>query len=255
MLHHQHQHPICIISPTSRDLQKTHSRRHPQSLCFLHPSFNPVTGEPGSTQSSSGNVNSAEPNQVNQPPDHLRRWTKDHPLDNIIGNPSHLVSTRKQLASDALWCCFHTNCLKVNPKLQNGHERRTAGFQAMQDEIPRFEDQNNPLTLSSEEGSLRAKAMAPRRGMTTLAVSGCPTTSQGYQYLSNHKVTKELWERIQLLMQGTSLTKQERECKLYDEFDKFAYKKGESLREFYLRFSLLLNAMNIYNMKLEQFPS
>nr|GEU78440.1 putative reverse transcriptase domain-containing protein [Tanacetum cinerariifolium] len=43
------------------------------------------------------------------------------------------------------------------------------------------------------------------------------------------------------------------ECKLYDEFDKFAYKKGESLREFYLRFSLLLNDMNIYNMKLEQF--
>nr|GEW58832.1 hypothetical protein [Tanacetum cinerariifolium] len=45
----------------------------------------------------------------------------------------------------------------------------------------------------------------------------------------------------------------ERECKLYDEFDKFAYKKRETLREFYLRFSLLLNDMNIYNMKLEQF--
>ncbi|GJW93403.1 hypothetical protein Tco_0173075 [Tanacetum coccineum] len=30
-------------------------------------------------------------------------------------------------------------------------------------------------------------------------------------------------------MQGTSLTKLERECKLYDEFDKFAYKKGETL--------------------------
>ncbi|GKB70290.1 hypothetical protein Tco_0931702 [Tanacetum coccineum] len=42
-------------------------------------------------------------------------------------------------------------------------------------------------------------------------------------------------------------------CKLYDEFDKFAYKKGESLHDFYLRFSLLLNDMNIYNMKLEQF--
>nr|GFA65656.1 hypothetical protein [Tanacetum cinerariifolium] len=44
-----------------------------------------------------------------------------------------------------------------------------------------------------------------------------------------------------------------RECKLYDEFDKFAYRKGESLRDFYFRFSLLLNDMNIYNMKLEQF--
>nr|GFC11718.1 hypothetical protein [Tanacetum cinerariifolium] len=45
----------------------------------------------------------------------------------------------------------------------------------------------------------------------------------------------------------------ERECKLYDEIDKFVYKKGETLREFCLRFSLLLNDMNIYNMKLEQF--
>nr|GEV75167.1 hypothetical protein [Tanacetum cinerariifolium] len=56
-----------------------------------------------------------------------------------------------------------------------------------------------------------------------------------------------------MLMQGTSLTKQEREHKLYDAFDKFAYQKGETLREFYLRFSLLLNDMNMYNMKLEQF--
>ncbi|GJZ50451.1 hypothetical protein Tco_0604641 [Tanacetum coccineum] len=73
-----------------------------------------------------------------------------------------------------------------------------------------------------------------------------------YALVSNHKVAKELWERIQLLMQGTSLMKQERECKLYNEFDKFAYKKGETLRDFYLRFSLLLNDMNIYNMKLDQ---
>nr|GEW44309.1 hypothetical protein [Tanacetum cinerariifolium] len=45
----------------------------------------------------------------------------------------------------------------------------------------------------------------------------------------------------------------QRECKLYDEFDKYAYRKGETLRDFYLRFSLLLNDMNMYNMKLEQF--
>ncbi|GJV18475.1 hypothetical protein Tco_1367495 [Tanacetum coccineum] len=32
-----------------------------------------------------------------------------------------------------------------------------------------------------------------------------------YALVSNHKVAKELWERIQLLMQGTSLTKQERD--------------------------------------------
>nr|GFB30058.1 hypothetical protein [Tanacetum cinerariifolium] len=46
-----------------------------------------------------------------------------------------------------------------------------------------------------------------------------------YALVSTHKVAKDLWERIHMLMQGTSLTKQERECKLYDAFDKFAYKK------------------------------
>ncbi|GJR35611.1 retrovirus-related pol polyprotein from transposon TNT 1-94 [Tanacetum coccineum] len=86
---------------------------------------------------------------------------------------------------------------------------------------------------------------------TNIILQGLPL--EVYALISNHKVAKELWERIQLLMQGTSLIKQERECKLYDEFDKFAYKKGETLRDFYLRFSLLLNDMDIYNMKLEQF--
>ncbi|GJR94109.1 integrase, catalytic region, zinc finger, CCHC-type containing protein [Tanacetum coccineum] len=54
-------------------------------------------------------------------------------------------------------------------------------------------------------------------------------------------------------MQGTSLTKQERECKLYDAFDMFAHIKVESLHQYYLRFTQLINDMNIYNMKLEQF--
>nr|GEU29006.1 retrovirus-related Pol polyprotein from transposon TNT 1-94 [Tanacetum cinerariifolium] len=86
---------------------------------------------------------------------------------------------------------------------------------------------------------------------TNIILQGLPP--EVYAFVSNHKVVKELWERIQLLMQGTSLTKQERECKLYYVFDKFANKKGDSLRDFYLRFLLLLNDMNIYNMKLEQF--
>nr|GEY18902.1 hypothetical protein [Tanacetum cinerariifolium] len=77
--------------------------------------------------------------------------------------------------------------------------------------------------------------------------------SEIYALVSTHKVAKDLWERIQMLMQGTSLTKQERECKLYDAFDKFAYQKGETLCDFYLRFSLLLNDINMYKMKLEQF--
>nr|GEW34034.1 copia protein [Tanacetum cinerariifolium] len=58
-----------------------------------------------------------------------------------------------------------------------------------------------------------------------------------YALVSTYKVAKELWERNQMLMQGTSLTKQERECKLYDEFDKFAYRKVESLLHQQSKFS------------------
>ncbi|GJX23544.1 hypothetical protein Tco_0227989 [Tanacetum coccineum] len=67
---------------------------------------------------------------------------------------------------------------------------------------------------------------------TNIILQGLPP--EVYALVSNHQIAKELWERIQLLMQGTSLTKQERECKLYDEFDKFAYKKGESTSDLIL---------------------
>ncbi|GJU94760.1 hypothetical protein Tco_1319516 [Tanacetum coccineum] len=60
-------------------------------------------------------------------------------LDNIVGNPSHPVSTRKQLASDALWCCFHTELSKVEPKNFKMAVIEDCWFQAMQDEIHEFD--------------------------------------------------------------------------------------------------------------------
>ncbi|GJX28181.1 integrase, catalytic region, zinc finger, CCHC-type containing protein [Tanacetum coccineum] len=40
---------------------------------------------------------------------------------------------------------------------------------------------------------------------------------------------------------------------MYDAFDKFTHIKGETLHKYYLRFTQLINDMNIYNMKMEQF--
>ncbi|GJW26985.1 hypothetical protein Tco_0040796 [Tanacetum coccineum] len=85
---------------------------------------------------------------------------------------------------------------------------------------------------------------------TNIILQGLPADI--YSLINHHKVAKDLWERVQLLMQGTSLTKHERECKLYDAFDKFSHIKGESLHKYYLRFTQLINYMNIYNMKMEQ---
>ncbi|GJV29959.1 hypothetical protein Tco_1386407 [Tanacetum coccineum] len=45
---------------------------------------------------------------------------------------------------------------------------------------------------------------------TNIILQGLPP--EVYALVSNHRIAKELWEIIQLLMQGTSLTKPEREC-------------------------------------------
>nr|GFA78067.1 hypothetical protein [Tanacetum cinerariifolium] len=47
---------------------------------------------------------------------------------------------------------------------------------------------------------------------TNIILQGLPP--EVYAFVSTHKIAKELWEGIQMLMQGTSLTKQERECEL-----------------------------------------
>nr|GEW36218.1 hypothetical protein [Tanacetum cinerariifolium]GEW37501.1 hypothetical protein [Tanacetum cinerariifolium] len=47
---------------------------------------------------------------------------------------------------------------------------------------------------------------------TNIILQGIP--SDIYSLVNHHRVAKDLWERVQLLMQGTSLTKQEKECKL-----------------------------------------
>ncbi|GJQ93169.1 hypothetical protein Tco_0004308 [Tanacetum coccineum] len=48
-----------------------------------------------------------------------------------------------------------------------------------------------------------------------------------YAIVNHHKVAKEIWDRVKLLMQGTKLSLQEKECKLYDEFDKFSFVKDD----------------------------
>ncbi|GJR94023.1 hypothetical protein Tco_0266197 [Tanacetum coccineum] len=72
-----------------------------------------------------------------------------------------------------------------------------------------------------------------------------------YALVNHHKVAKGIWDRVKLLMQGTSLSKQERECKLYDEFDKFSYVKGETLHQYYLQFAQLINDMNMIQMTMQ----
>ncbi|GJX78087.1 hypothetical protein Tco_0324898 [Tanacetum coccineum] len=62
---------------------------------------------------------------------------------------------------------------------------------------------------------------------TNIVLQGLPPDV--YAIVNHHKVSKEIWDRVKLLMQDIKLSLQEKECKLYDEFDKFSFVKGETL--------------------------
>ncbi|GJY82925.1 hypothetical protein Tco_0496301 [Tanacetum coccineum] len=50
-----------------------------------------------------------------------------------------------------------------------------------------------------------------------------------YTLFNHQEVAKDIWDRVKMLMKGTELSYQERECKFYNLFDNFAHVQGETL--------------------------
>nr|GEX00407.1 hypothetical protein [Tanacetum cinerariifolium] len=57
-------------------------------------------------ESSWHNIGNSNVHEFNQPQVTEYRWTKDHPLEQVCGNPSKPVQTRRQLATDSEMCMF-----------------------------------------------------------------------------------------------------------------------------------------------------
>ncbi|GJR13244.1 hypothetical protein Tco_0795896 [Tanacetum coccineum] len=87
----------------------------------------------------------------------------------------------------------------------------------------------------------------------TIEVDGLPPDV--YALVNHCQSATDIWERVKLLMKGTELSYQQRECKLYNEFDKFTSVKGETLHEYYLRFAQLIYDMHIIGMTMQKVQS
>nr|GEV38109.1 retrovirus-related Pol polyprotein from transposon TNT 1-94 [Tanacetum cinerariifolium] len=70
---------------------------------FTNPFYTPVQEV---AESSSHNIGNSNVHTFNQPKVSKYRWTKDHPLEQVCGNPSNPVQTRRQLATDPKMCIF-----------------------------------------------------------------------------------------------------------------------------------------------------
>ncbi|GKA54843.1 retrovirus-related pol polyprotein from transposon TNT 1-94 [Tanacetum coccineum] len=65
--------------------------------------------------------------------------TKDHPLENIIGELARLVSTRLQLHEQALFCYYDAFLNAVEPKTYKDSLTQSCWIEVMQEELNEFE--------------------------------------------------------------------------------------------------------------------
>ncbi|GJW27013.1 retrovirus-related pol polyprotein from transposon TNT 1-94 [Tanacetum coccineum] len=92
-----------------------------------------------SDQSSSSDVIHTIVPPDHQVSEHNSKWTKDHPLENIIGALDRPVSTRLQLHEQALFCYYDAFLTSVEPKNYKDALTQACWIEAMQEELHEFE--------------------------------------------------------------------------------------------------------------------
>nr|GFA36667.1 hypothetical protein [Tanacetum cinerariifolium] len=90
-------------------------------------------------ESSSHNIGNSNVPTFNQPHVFEYRWTKDHPLDQVRGNLSRPVQTRRQLATDPKMCMFALTVSTAEPKNIKEAMTDSAWIEAMQEELHQFD--------------------------------------------------------------------------------------------------------------------
>ncbi|GKA62044.1 retrovirus-related pol polyprotein from transposon TNT 1-94 [Tanacetum coccineum] len=113
-------------------------------------------------ESSSRNIDNTDVHSF-QPQSHDYRWTRDHPLEQVRGNPTMPVQTRRQLATDPEMCMFVLTVSIVEPKNIKEAMADSAWIEAMQDELHQKKDEDQ--TVIRNKARLVAKGYAQEEGI------------------------------------------------------------------------------------------
>ncbi|GKB07363.1 hypothetical protein Tco_0835647 [Tanacetum coccineum] len=74
---------------------------------------------------------------------------------------------------------------------------------------------------------------------TNILLQGIPKDI--YSLINHYTDAKDIWENVKMILEGSELTKDDRESQLYDEFEHFRQNKGETIQGYYVRFTKLIN--------------
>nr|GEY00601.1 retrovirus-related Pol polyprotein from transposon TNT 1-94 [Tanacetum cinerariifolium] len=73
-----------------------------------------------------------------------------------------------------------------------------------------------------------------------------------YTLINHYTNAKDIWDNVKMLLEGSELTKEDRESQLYDDFEHFRQHKGESIHDYCVRFAKLINDIRNIKMKMSR---
>nr|GEW48351.1 retrovirus-related Pol polyprotein from transposon TNT 1-94 [Tanacetum cinerariifolium] len=114
-------------------------RQHVSSLADAHVPSQQDLDLLFEAEFSSHNIGNSNVPTFNQPQVSEYRWTKDHPLEQVHGNLSRSVQTRRQLATDPEMCMYILTVSIAEPKNIKEAVDDSAWIEAMQEELHQFD--------------------------------------------------------------------------------------------------------------------
>ncbi|GKB52052.1 hypothetical protein Tco_0902805 [Tanacetum coccineum] len=85
---------------------------------------------------------------------------------------------------------------------------------------------------------------------TNIILQGLPKDI--YSLINHYTDAKDIWDNVKMLLEGSELTKEDRESQLYDDFEHFRQNKGQTIHDYYVRFSKLINDMRNIKMTMSK---
>ncbi|GJW57917.1 retrovirus-related pol polyprotein from transposon TNT 1-94 [Tanacetum coccineum] len=125
---------------------------------FVNPFATPSTS--AAESSSSQYVDPSNMHTFYQPYPYEYQWTKDHPLEQVIGEPSRPVLTRNQLRTDGDMCIYALTASTMEPKNVKEDMTDPAWIESMQEELLQFKR----LDHDEENTVIRNKTLLVVRG-------------------------------------------------------------------------------------------
>nr|GEW84560.1 hypothetical protein [Tanacetum cinerariifolium] len=85
---------------------------------------------------------------------------------------------------------------------------------------------------------------------TNILLQGLPKDI--YSLINHYTDAKDIWDNVKMLLEGSELTKEDRESQLYDDFEHFRQHKGETIHDYFVRFEKLINDMRNIKMAMSR---